>query len=93
MNPLRFILAALFAVALSLPAFAADNHGVDADYAKQNLAQVPDSDPPAPDAPKLVSAVAGQHPRLLYTQADIDALKQRIATDPILKATYDSTLR
>ena len=93
MNPLRLILTAAFAAALSLHAFAADNHGVDPDYAKKNLDQVPATDPPATNAPPLVSAVAGQHPRLLYTQADIDALKARIPNDPILKATYDDNLK
>jgi len=63
---------------------------VTPEYAKQNLDLIPATDPDAPDAPKLVSAVQGVHPRLLFTQADIDALKQRIASDPILKATYET---
>jgi hypothetical protein len=88
MKSFRITLAAALAF-VAVPALA---DRVTPDYAKQNLDLIPATDPDAPDAPKLLSAVKGQHPRLLYTQGDIDALKQRIATDPILKATYDQNL-
>jgi hypothetical protein len=55
----------------------------------QEMAQVPASDPSTPDAPKLVDAMKGVHPRLLFTQAEIDALKAKVGSDPILQQAYD----
>jgi hypothetical protein len=90
MKNLRLFAAAVLATAaFALPA-GADR--VTPEVAKQNLDLIPATDPDAADAPKLLSAVANVHPRLLYTQADIDTLKQRIAADPVLKATYDANL-
>ena len=88
MKNLRPLAIAALALAVILTPAGADR--VTPEYAKKNLDLIPPTDPPAPDAPKLVSAVAGVHPRLLFTQADIDTLKQRIASDPVLKATYDA---
>jgi hypothetical protein len=81
-----------FALTLALSTGASRAQRVTPEYAQQNLDRIPATDPPATDAPQLLAAVAGQHPRLLYSQADIDALKARIAADPILKKTYDDNL-
>lgn len=87
MSTLRFVLTLVLAFLFAGEFSFADR--VTPEYAKKNLDLIPPTDPPAPDAPKLVAAVQGVHPRLLFTQADIDTLKQRIASDPVLKATYD----
>ena len=58
---------------------------------QQEMAQVPPTDPPASDAPALIDAVKGVHPRLLFTQADIDALKAKAASDPMLQKALDGT--
>jgi len=68
---------------------AAGPAGITADQIKQNLDKIPPTDPPAPNPPKLLDAVKGQHPRLLFTAKDIEALKARIPNDPILKKTYE----
>jgi len=91
MKNLRTISVLTLILAIASGGFASAVR-VTPEYAKQNLDLVPATDPDAPDAPKLLAAVKGQHPRLLYTQAEIDALKARIPTDPILKATYDANL-
>jgi hypothetical protein len=57
-----------------------------------NLAKIPATDPPATDAPQLLAAIKGVHPRLLYTAAEIDALKLAIPTNPILKRCLDDNL-
>ena len=48
---------------------------------------MPATDPAAPDAPKVLESMRGVHPRLLFTQQEIDALKPAIEADPILKDT------
>lgn len=58
------------------------------DY-KGNLAKIPATDPAATEAPQLLPAIKGQHPRLLFTKAEIDQLRTRIPQDPILKKAYD----
>lgn len=55
------------------------------------MAQVPATDPATSGAPTLVSAMKGVHPRLLFTQADIDALKGKLGSDPTLQKAYDGT--
>ena len=42
-------------------------------------------------APSLMPAVAGQHPRLLFSKADITELKKQAAADPILKKACEDT--
>lgn len=59
------------------------------DKVAANLAKIPPTDPDTPNAPQLVDAVKGVHPRLLFTQQDIDALKAKIASDPILQKAYE----
>jgi len=68
---------------------AAGPVGITPEQIKQNLAKIPPTDPPAANPPKLLDAVKGQHPRLLFNAKEIEALKARIASDPILKKTYD----
>jgi hypothetical protein len=77
------------AVALALAALVLPARAVD--YAK-NLAQVPEADPAPTEVPKLLDAVKGQHPRLLFTKAEIEELKKRVASDPILKKAAEDTV-
>ena len=64
-----------------------------AEQARQAVALVPATDPATPDAPRVVDAMKGKHPRLLFTKGEIDALKQRIASDPVLQKARDGTLQ
>lgn len=52
------------------------------------VAKVPDTDPAATNAPTLAIG-KGVHPRLMFTDAEIQALKAQIPTDPNLKKAYD----
>ncbi|PTX99737.1 hypothetical protein DB346_18125 [Verrucomicrobia bacterium LW23] len=61
------------------------------DYAG-NLARVPATDPAVKDAPALSPAVVGKHPRLLFTDAEIEKLKTAIASDPLLKEASDASI-
>lgn len=90
MNTFRFLFLVTASFVLAGTVTFAER--VTPEYAKQNLDLVPATDPAATDAPKLLPAVKGQHPRLLYTQDEIATLKTRIPGDPILKAAYDQNL-
>lgn len=57
-----------------------------------NLAKVPPADPPAANPPQVVPAMKGQHPRLLFTTAEIEELKKKVAADPVLKQTADKLI-
>ena len=57
--------------------------------AKANLDRVPATDPSVANAPTLVDAMKGVHPRLLFTTAEIAALKAQIPSDPMLQKAYD----
>ena len=59
---------------------------------KKNLDKIPATDPAATNVPQLVSSVKGVHPRLLFTAQDIDALKKKIPTDPMLQKAYEGTV-
>lgn len=56
---------------------------------KANLDKIPATDPSVPNAPQLVAAMKGVHPRLLFTTAEIEALKKSISSDPMLQRAYD----
>jgi hypothetical protein len=80
---IRRLFAPLLAVCvLSTSAFAAD-----VDY-KGNLDKIPATDPAASAVPALLPDVKGKHPRLLFSENEIPALKEKIANDPVLKKTY-----
>lgn len=59
---------------------------------EENLALVPAVDPAPTAAPQIVESLKGQHPRLLFTTAEITELKKRVAADPLLKQTADRLL-
>ena len=61
------------------------------DY-QANLAQVPAADPAATVIVPLVKELIGQHPRLLFTLTEIDALRAVSTTDPLLKQAVDDTI-
>lgn len=82
---MRFLVPAL-ALLLAAPAFAAK-----VDY-EANLARIPASDPAAPDAPELLPAIRGIHPRLLFTAGDIATLKANLAASPLLKQATDKVV-
>ena len=83
-------LALSFLLSLTAPAaMAASSSDISPELIKQNLAKIPPTDPVVGNPPKLLDAVKGQHPRLLFTAKEIDDLKARIASDPILKKTYE----
>ena len=83
----RFVVAAL-AISLST-AIAAP---ISPDAIKANLDKIPASDPAVTNPPQLVSARKGVHPRLLFTTAEIAALKKQISSDPMLKRSYEGTI-
>ena len=68
---------------------AAASSGITPEQMKENLAKIPPSDPVVANPPKLLDSIAGKHPRLLFTAKEIEALKARIPSDPILKKTYE----
>lgn len=57
-----------------------------------NLAKVPASDPPAGTPPTVLKALAGQHPRLLFTRAELAELQQSAAKDPLIRRAIDDTI-
>jgi len=65
--------------------------GLTPEQAEQALAVLPATDPATPGAPQLVDAVKGVHPRLMFSQAEMDALKAKIGSDPILQKSYEGT--
>ena len=62
-----------------------------AEKLKGNLAQVPTTDPSPSSAPTLLPAVKGVHPRLLFSPSDIETLKGKISSDPILQKAFEGT--
>lgn len=78
----------LCAAALAVSASIAAAEPVSPAVAKAHLAKVPATDPKPTATVSLLPALQGQHPRLLFTKAEIEKLKGQIATDPILKRTY-----
>ncbi len=82
---------ALIALSLSLLATATFAPAAPLSQAKikQNLDRIPASDPAPAAVPELLASVRGQHPRVLFTKAEIDKLKKEIAADPFLKKTYE----
>lgn len=79
-------LALLLVSALSLQAAPQKEKPVDFEA---NLAKVPPSDPPATAPPHILPALKGQHPRLLFTRAELEELRKRAASDPVLKPAAD----
>lgn len=61
------------------------------DY-EANLAQIPATDPAVIDAPQLLPAMRGVHPRLLFTANDIATLKANLAASPLLKQVADKVV-
>ncbi|MBN2583048.1 MAG: DUF4962 domain-containing protein [Planctomycetes bacterium] len=82
------LIAATLLVLSATPVRAAEQAGGGVDY-EGNLAKVPAEDPAATDAPQVVEAMKGHHPRLWFTAEEAAALKARAADDPILKQAYD----
>ncbi len=72
-------------------AMAAPPAGGGVDY-EGNLALVPPADPEPTDAPKLLPAMVGKHPRLLFTSEEIELLKKQAETDEVLKAAVDGVV-
>ncbi|CAM3099728.1 hypothetical protein [Rariglobus hedericola] len=82
---MRLLLSSL-ALLLAVPAFAAK-----VDY-ESNLSQIPAADPATPDAPALLPAMKGIHPRLLFTAQDVAKMKANVAASPLLKQTADKII-
>jgi len=61
------------------------------DY-QANLAKIPPADPAATNAPQIVPALHGKHPRLLFTTEEIAAEQKAIDADPVLSKTKASLL-
>ena len=61
------------------------------DMVQKDLALVPPTDPSAANAPSLIDAMKGVHPRLLFTTQEIAALKAAIPSDPVLQTAYAGT--
>lgn len=82
-------------IALALPPASVTAAGaveMTPELAKKNLAKIPPTDPPAVNPPKLLSSMIGRHPRVLFTDKEIDGLKKLIASDPILQKTAEGVL-
>jgi hypothetical protein len=60
------------------------------DY-EANLKFVPPTDPAPGKELKIVPALKGVHPRLLFTKQEIARTKELAQTDPVLKRAYDDT--
>lgn len=75
----------------TLSSFAAEPAAGGINYAG-NLALVPASDPAPTNAPTILPALQGVHPRILFTAEEISALKKLIGSDPILKQTADELI-
>lgn len=69
---------------------AGPKSGVDYEL---NLSRVPEGDPAATEAPGVVDSMKGLHPRLLFTEKEIAALKPVIEQDPLLKTTADADIQ
>jgi len=65
---------------------------ISAALAKANLDRVPATDPSVPNAPQLLAAMKGVHPRLLFTTAEIETLNKQIPNDPLLQKGHDGTI-
>jgi hypothetical protein len=86
------LVSAVAALGVSFtPVFAAppEPPPLSAALVKANLDRIPATDPAVTNPPQLVDAMKGTHPRLLFTTAEIAALKAAIATDPVLQRAYD----
>ena len=96
MNTLKYFLVLLLSLLAILPGMAAPkkkNTGpMGEGQIEKNLALIPPTDPPATNPPQLLDSVKGKHPRLLFTAAEIDEMKKRIAADPFLKKILDDTV-
>lgn len=86
---LLVVACALFAADQAKPAATPIVPGVH--YA-DNLARIPVADPVATQVPELLAAMRGQHPRLLFTRPEVDELRKRIASDPMLQKTAEATV-
>lgn len=92
-NALRLV-SPLLALAVALPAAEAKAPAAKpkpVDY-QANLALVPASDPAPAKPTALAPGMAGQHPRLLFTAAEVAALAQAAQRDPVLKEAVADTL-
>ena len=84
---MRILLPSL-ALLLAAPAFAAP---AKVDY-EANLSQIPATDPATPDAPELLPAMRGVHPRLLFTPQEVAKIKANVAASPLLKQVADGVI-
>lgn len=84
---MRILLPSL-ALLLVVSAYAAP---AKVDY-QANLSQIPATDPATPDAPELLPAVRGVHPRLLFTPKEVARIKANIAASPLLKQAADGVI-
>lgn len=84
---MRIVLSSL-ALLLAVPAVSA---AAKVDY-EGNLSRIPATDPAASSAPELRAELRGKHPRLLFTAAQIPALKANIAASPLLKQVADRVI-
>lgn len=75
----------------TLSSFAAEPVNTGVDY-EGNLALIPPSDPVPANAPAIRSELQGVHPRVLFTDAEIKALKSAAGSDPLLKQTVDEVV-
>lgn len=81
----------LMIAATSATAAAPAGAKSDVEY-EENLGRVPESDPAPTNAPKMLDAVKGRHPRLLFTAEEIDALREHVEKDPILAETLKNAV-
>lgn len=81
----------LFLSLSALTSFAAEPAAGAVNYAA-NLALVPAADPAPTNAPKILPALQGVHPRVLFTPEELSTLKSQVASDPILKQTADDLI-
>ena len=66
----------------------APKNAITPEAIKANLALIPPTDPAAANPPKMLESLKGVHPRILFTAAEIEAMKKGVASDPILANTH-----
>ncbi|MEK7413711.1 MAG: hypothetical protein AAB263_10405 [Planctomycetota bacterium] len=90
----RFI-STCFALILTMGFAAAEDKaarkGKPVDY-QANLALVPTTDPKATKTITLRAELAGQHPRLLFTNKEIEVLREASTHDAVLKQAIDDVI-
>ncbi len=86
---MKQIVASCLALVLSVTSAWA---GLTPEQAAKVLSVIPATDPVVTNPPQIVDALKNVHPRLMFSQGEMDALKARIGSDPTLQKGYEGTV-